>query len=72
MANTRVLLRSILNLGFSLNYFIVNFVHLELFFFTMHIFDFFYQGMNKRNIHNGIIGGISSFQNGLNDLQCLF
>ena len=31
---TRVLLQSWPNIGFSLTYFIVNFVHLELFFLT--------------------------------------
>ena len=29
--------------------------------------NFFYQSINKPNIHNNIIGGISSFQNGLSD-----
>ena len=45
MDNTRVLLRSRLNLGLSPNYFsffIVNFVHLELFFFTLDVFKTFY------------------------------
>ena len=70
MYNTRVLLRSKLNLGFNLNYFSfcckfcafrsILFYILELLFFT------FYLRINKPNIHNNIIG-ISSFQNGLND-----
>ena len=69
MDNSKVILSSRLNLGFSLNYFsfIVNFVHLKLFFFTLHIFNFFYPEINKPNMHNNIID-ISSFQNGLDDL----
>ena len=35
---TRVLLQSWPNIGFSLTYFIVNFVHLELFFCTLYLF----------------------------------
>ena len=42
-------------------------MHLKLFFFTLHAFNFFYPEINKPNIHNNIID-ISSFQNGLNDL----
>ena len=41
---TRVLLRSRPNLGFNLNYFsffIVNFVHSKLSFFTLHVFKIF-------------------------------
>ena len=71
MDNTRVLLRSRLNVGFNLNYFsffFANLVHLELFFFTLHVSKKFYQRMNKPNIHNNIIGDISSFENGLHDL----
>ena len=34
----------------------------------MHVFKKFYQRMNKPNIHNNIIGSISSFQNWLNNL----
>ena len=36
--------------------------------FTLHVLNIFYQGMNKPNIHNNIIAGISSFQSGPNDL----
>ena len=63
-------LSSRLNLGYSLNYFsffIANFVHLILFFFTLHIFNFFYPEINQPNMHKNIID-ISSFQNGINDL----
>ena len=42
-------------------------MHLKLFVFTLHIFNFFYPEINKPNIHNNIID-ISSFQNGLKDL----
>ena len=35
MGSTKVPLRSRLNLGLKLNYFIVRFVHLELFFFIL-------------------------------------
>ena len=42
-------------------------MHLELFFFTLHVFKIFYQRMNTPNIQNNI-GGISSLQNGLGDL----
>ena len=42
-------------------------MHLKLFFFTLHIFNFFYPEINKPNIDNKIIG-ISSFRNGLNEL----
>ena len=45
----------------------LNFVHLKLFFFTLHILNFFYPKINKPSIHNNIIN-ISSFQNGLNNL----
>ena len=38
----------------------VDFVHLELFLFTLHIFKFFYPRLNKPNIHNNITG-ITSF-----------
>ena len=54
MDNTRVLLRSGLNLGFSLNYFT----------FLLHDFENFYQRMNKPDIHNNI-GNILSLQNEL-------
>ena len=60
MDDTKVLLRSRLNLGFSLNYFS----------FLFHIFNFFYLRINKPNIHNNIIG-ISSFETGINDLFSL-
>ena len=33
--------------------------------FTLHVLNIFYQGMNKPNIHNNIIAGISSFKVGL-------
>ena len=67
------MLRSRLNLGFNLNYFsFLKFVHLELFIFTVHVLKFFIQEWIYTkltpNIYNNIIGGISSFQNGLNDL----
>ena len=42
-------------------------MHLKLFFFTLHIFNFFYPEINKPNIHNNITD-ISSFQNWLNGL----
>ena len=42
-------------------------MHLELF-FTLHVLKNFYPKMNKPNKHNNVIGGISSFQNGLNNL----
>ena len=42
-------------------------MYLELFFFTLHIFNFFYLRINKPNIHNNITG-ISSFQTGFNEL----
>ena len=45
----------------------MNFVHLKLFFFRLHILIFFYPEINKPNIDNNIID-ISSFQNGLNEL----
>ena len=70
MDNARALLRSRLNLRFNLNYFIVfivYFVHLELFFFTLHVLKSFYSRINKPNIYNSIISILSS-QNGLNDL----
>ena len=56
--DTKVLLCSRLNLG------IVNFVHLELITFTLHVFKivFMPKRINKANIHNNIIG-ISSFWN---------
>ena len=54
--DTKVLLCSRLNLG------IVNFVHLELITFTLHVFKIVFtpKRINKANIHNNIIG-ISSF-----------
>ena len=69
MNDTKVLLRSRLNLGFSLNYFsfYFKFSAFRILFFTLHVFKKFYQRMNKTNIHNNI-GNISSFQNGLNDI----
>ena len=67
MNDTKVLLRSRLNLGFSLNYFsfYFKFSAFRILFFTLHVFKKFYQRMNKTNID---IGNISSFQNGLNDI----
>ena len=46
----------------------MNFLHLKLFFCTLHIFIYFVfcLKINKPNIHNNIID-ISSFQNGLNN-----
>ena len=64
-----MVLHSRLGVAFSLNYFnffIVNFVHLKLLFFTLDIFSFFLSE-NKPNMCNNIID-ISSFQNGLIDL----
>ena len=69
MDNNKVVLHSRLDVAFSLNYFsffIVNFVHLKLLFFTLDIFSFFLSE-NKPNMCNNIID-ISSFQNGLIDL----
>ena len=69
MDNNKVVLHSRLDVAFSLNYFsffIVNFVHLKLLFFTLDIFIFFLSE-NKPNMCNNIID-ISSFQNGLIDL----
>ena len=65
-----MLLHSRLNLGFSLNYFrfYCKFCAFGIILFTLHVFKKFYQRVNKPNIHNNIIGSISSFQNGLNDL----
>ena len=40
-------------------------MHLKSFFFTLHIFNFFYLKINKANINNNII---DSFQNRLNNL----
>ena len=40
------------------------------YFFTLHVFKTFYQRMNKPNIHNNIIGDISSFENEFNDVFC--
>ena len=45
----------------------VNFVHLG-FFFTLHILKCFCHRMNKPIIHINIIGSISSFQNGPDNL----
>ena len=42
-------------------------MQLELFFFTLHVFQFFYLRINKLNVHNNTIS-ISSFQTGLKDL----
>ena len=52
MDNTKMVLRSRLNLGFNLNYLRLhlNVMHLKLFFFTEHIFNFFYPKINKINI----------------------
>ena len=47
--------------------FIVNFVHLEFLFYIAYFYICFYPRINKPNIH--INNGISSFQNGLNDLN---
>ena len=50
MDNNKVVLHSRLDLAFSLNYFsffIVNFVHLKLLFFTLDIFSFFYLKINQ-------------------------
>ena len=43
-------------------------MHLELLFFTLHDFKIFYQRTNNTNTHNNVIGGISTFQKGLNYL----
>ena len=47
--------------------FYCKFSALKLFFFTLHIFNFFYLKINKSNRHNNTID-ISSFQNGLDNL----
>ena len=50
MDDTKVVLCSRLNLGFNLNYFsfyIVTSVHLNFFFFALHIFNCFYQEINQ-------------------------
>ena len=63
--NTKVLICSGPCLGFDLsyfNFFFVNFVHLELFFFTLYLFKNVYARINNPNIHTNIIG-ISSIQN---------
>ena len=67
MDKTKVVLSSRGNLGFFLVFFFVNFEHLKLFFFTLHIFNYFYPEINKAKIHNNIID-ISISQNGHNDL----
>ena len=46
-------------------FFIVNFLHLVLFFFTLYLFLSFYPGLNKPQMHANIIGIFNS-QNGLN------
>ena len=45
----------------------MQFVYLELFFFTSHILQILNPRVNKPNIHSNIIS-ISRFQNKLNDL----
>ena len=69
MDNTRVLLCSRPNLGFNLNYFCFycKYCAFRIILFTLHVFKFFYPRINKPNMHNNITG-ISSFQNGFNDL----
>ena len=58
----------ILNSVWILLVFIVNFVHLGLFFFALHIFEIFVaENRQTKHIHNNIID-ISSFQSGLNNL----
>ena len=50
MDDTKVVLCSRLNLGFNLNYFsfyIVTSVHLNFFFFALHIFNCFYLEINQ-------------------------
>ena len=63
MDNNKWLLSRRLDLGGSPNWF----TFLELFFFALHIFYFFYPRINKSSIHIDIIG-ISSSQNGPSDL----
>ena len=67
MDNTKVLLRSRLNIGFKLNCFYCKFCAFRIDFFTSHIFNFFYLRINKPNMQNKIIV-ISSFQTGFSDL----
>ena len=70
MNTNKVLLRSRLNLGFNLNHFcflqytlcIQNYSFLHCMFLFL-----LYHRINKPNIHNNVIG-ISSFQNGLQNL----
>ena len=70
--NNRLLLgsRSISGLiRIILGFFVVNFVHLELFFFTLYFFIFFIGSLINKNIHTNIID-ISNFRNGLNHPCC--
>ena len=60
------------NYWFSLNFlvFIVNFVHLELFFFTLHIFlKKIIQKYISKTYRITSLAFQSSFRNGLNDLS---
>ena len=49
MDNTKMVLRSRLNLGFNLNYFsfYCKFYAFKIFFFTMHVFNFFIRKIIK-------------------------
>ena len=68
--NTKVLLRTRLNIGFDLNYisFLMQILCIQNYSFLHCIFlIFFYPRINKPNKHNNITE-ISNFQNGVNDL----
>ena len=61
--NSKLLLHSDPNMGFGLSclrFFIANFLYLELFIFTLYLFETFYRGMNKP-YRNTNINGISYF-----------
>ena len=61
--NSKLMLHSDPNIGFGLSclsFFIVNFVYLELFIFTLYLFKKVYRGMNKPYINTNI-NGISYF-----------
>ena len=66
MDNTKVLLRSKLNLGFNLNYFSFYRRAYRIILFYITTFKNVYPRINETNIHSNIIG-ILSFQNGLKD-----